>query len=429
MSNLNRLYELIVKPVWRNVLRQPGRSLLVVSAAFFGSLGILFMLATINAFFYSMVHLTIDAGIGHVQLRPAGYARSRQNGLFLSSAGMPALQARFSALDPGVHYAPRLEREGLLQSGSASQGVQLIGIDPERENRVSIFHEWVQQGSLLDERQLQANAPLYRFGIPLVIGRENARKLEVDPGDSLVVSITDERGNFKSKRAIVAGIFASPSLDMDKSIALVRQQDLSQLYNRTDTLLSYLVFRTVSLDDAARLKSSLQKAVKGNNNVEVLSFKELEPGIVQIFDMANQFRFIAHFIMLIGFVLILFDSVSMSVFDRIREIGVIRAIGGKRAHLFGMVLLEALLLSAGGALLGIVAGSALCAWFYFSGLDLGSMASGLATMGMGSVIYPYLTLGDILETLGVTALVSGLAAIYPGVKAVRIQPVRAIYNR
>ena len=140
-------------------------------------------------------------------------------------------------------------------------------------------------------------------------------------------------------------------------------------------------------------------------------------------------RWITHLILMIGFALILFDSVSMSVYDRMREIGVIRAIGSPGGLVFWMVIFESAVLSLMGAGLGILMGGSIVTYYYFAGPNLGVFAKGLSIVGLGSVLYPYLTAADLAETLLVTLAVALLAALYPAWRAVRITPVEAIYHR
>lgn len=423
MRLLEYIY-LVIIPGYRNVLRQKRRSALVVSAALFGIMGILFMMANINAFFQSMINMTIDTGLGHVQIRPIGYLSKRASGMVLppDKSLLPMLEKKF----PDIKIAPRMEREAMIRSGNYNAGVMITGVDSIREKNISLYHKWIIDGSFFE----QASKLESRFGIvPCVIGKVNAEKMELEIGNTLVLSLSDQNSEYISFRTEVIGIFESPSDELDKYSVLLKKKHLSDLYLSNPDRIGYIVLKSNNIDDALHIKQRLKSELINIPGIEIPTYREIEPAIVQLFDMSAQFRWITHLIMMLGFALILFDSVSMSVFDRMREIGVVRAIGARPVIIFCTVIFESIFLTATGAILGILTGGLITLYFYHFGLDLGNFSQGLSTMGMGSTIYPYFTLFDILESFLVALGVGFLSSIYPAIKAIRIEPVQAIYNR
>lgn len=429
---------------YRNILRQPRRSLLVATTGFVGMLGLLFTMATVNGFIASMIRTGIESGLGHVQIRPEGFAETRRSGLVMANAAAVQRKLARANLPDDWSFAPRFEREGVMRIGIHSIGVQMLGVDPRRESATSGFDAWMLEGDLFQK----PTSPRDReFGvIPCVIGAVNANRLEVGPGDNVVLSITNEEGDLKSARARVAGVFQSPAEPVDRNTVLVKRADLGDLFlSRTDTkkdapeetagpiprrdAFGYFVFLGPSLTAAEEIKARIRELI-GDEPVDVMTYAELEPLFPQMLQISDQFSYISFFIMMIGFALILYDSVSMSVFERMREIGIVRAIGARPGFLFWTVIFESVLLALSGALLGLAVGALIIAYFQAFGLDLGAFAEGMETFGKsGSVIHPYLRVTDALEGLFLAILVSFLAGIYPARKAVKIEPVRAIYHR
>ena len=430
--------KMFLKLAYRNIVRERKRSALVMAAAGVGMLGILLTFSSMNGFFQAMISSGIDTGLAHVQIRPAGYLQTRKLGLVLEDgaailARLRAINEKLStpaATDAKFKYAPRLEREGLLRMGSFSRGVSFVGIVPELEKDVSSFKKYVIAGAFTtatDEKDRLQGI------VPCIIGRENARKMEVDVGDTVILTLNDASGSSRSARARVTGIFQSPAEPVDKYVVLMGLADLSRLYAGESDKIGYFAFRGKSLSGSDSLKTRVKTALGAAlplSKYEVATHAELEPSIPGILNMADQFNWIVSVIMLIGFAFILFEGVMMSVFERMREIGIIRAIGARPNFLFWMVIFESILLTFLGCLGGIALAAGITFYFQFYGLSLAMFAKGMETFGRsGSVIYPFLTVKDLGIALFVSLIVSVIAGAFPAWKAVKISPVKAIFNR
>ncbi|MCB1192039.1 MAG: ABC transporter permease [Leptospiraceae bacterium] len=415
---------LLLKLGWRNILRQKKRSVLVISTSFVGMIGVMFTLASMNGYYHSMVVSGIESGLGHVQIRPQGYLNSRKSGmsLFDASGILP-----FIKLPADVKFSSRLEREGFLKVSTFSRGLLMVGIEPETEKGVSSFEDWLVEGDFFEiTNQTDRDIGI----IPCLIGKANAIKLDVRTGDTVVLSTTSFDGSYKSALCKIAGVFQSPSEPVDKYTIILKREDLSLLYSDEKDRVGYIVFLGESIERTDFIQSELKKQIPQNAKVEVLSFKDLEPSILALFDIFLQFGWVMNFIVMFGFALILFESVSMSVFERTREIGIIRAIGSSPGMIFWMVIFESSLLTLVGAIAGIILGGGITLYFQSSGLNLMAFSKGMEFMGkFGTVIYPSLTLKNLVSSLTLALITGFLSGIYPAYKAVKISPIRAIYNR
>jgi ABC-type antimicrobial peptide transport system permease subunit len=120
------------------------------------------------------------------------------------------------------------------------------------------------------------------------------------------------------------------------------------------------------------------------------------------------------------------NTMLMSVLDRVKELGVLMAVGMKRRRIFLMIVLETFFLSITGSMLGIGLGSLTVFWFSRSGINLAWVSDGLSRYGMSSELYPVVHF-TMYPTLGLmVVVVSCVAAVYPALKAIRLNPASAI---
>jgi ABC-type lipoprotein release transport system permease subunit len=406
---------------WRNIWRQKKRSWIVISSAVVGILGILFAMAFLNGFLGSMLDSSIESGLGHAQVRPAGYSAERKSKMILKNPGEILQQIR-QGENLTFSYSPRFEREGFVRMGTEMRGVQVMGVDPEMEKRVSRFDQWLIEGNYLSPKP----SGLLK---PCLIGKVNAQKFEVKVGDALVISIGDKEGNTSSVRAVVEGIFQSPVETIDKYTVLMKREDLSRMYGNKTDLISYIPFLAGSIEKTQSLKTRLKSVLKGTE-AEVLTYRELQPSLTKMLDMSEQYIYIFYVILMLGFALILFDTIQISVMERTFEIGIMRAVGSSASFIFWMVLFESLLLAFFGCLLGLGIGSGITAVLESKGISLQYFSRGLEKMGgAASTVYPYLTTQNLLTgfLLGLGAAL--VAGVYPSIRALKIKPVKALEEK
>lgn len=139
---------------------------------------------------------------------------------------------------------------------------------------------------------------------------------------------------------------------------------------------------------------------------------------------------IFYVILLSGFSLTLMNTILMSVMERTREIGMMMAMGARGTIIFLQIVTESVLLSALGSLAGILLGVIVILVLSGPGISLAAFAKGMEMMGKsGTLIYPSLAWFDIISSFSIAMIMSIAASVYPAWKAVRMLPVKAIYDR
>lgn len=406
---------------WKNIWRQKKRSIIILSSAAVGMLGILFTMGFMNGFLQTMMGAAIDSGLGHVQVRPAGYMKTKKLSLSIHNPEKLLKKLKNSGLK---NWSPRFEREGALRLDTRFRGVNVVGIDSESEKRVSTFHRWITDGRFLESDEPKS------ILVSALIGKVNAEKFEVETGDSLVLSIGNQKGNAASVRIKIVGIFQSASEALDKTIVIVHRKTLSRLYSGHKNMMGYISFKAKDRKNAESLFQQVKEIFRPVSEVEVLSYKSLEPTLSRMLEMSEKYMFIFYLVLMLGFGLTLFDTVTMSVLEKTYEIGLLRAIGSPGIMVFSMILFESLFLTALGSSLGIGIGFGVVKILENSGISLEFFSKGLELMARsGNYIFPFLTLSNLLTALGLGVFVSLFAGVFPAIKGVRMIPVHALREK
>ncbi len=395
---------------WRNIWRNPRRSLIVMSSVVIGLMAIMIYDALSQGMMNQMLENQVGAHVAHLQIHKKGFNDNKiiQNYVPNPGAVETALQNH-----PNVaHYSKRVLTFGIISSTTASSGVSLVGIEPDREARVTKISR-----SLIAGR--------YLSGAPheIVIGQKLAEKLDVGLGDKVVAMASALGGSIGSDMFRVVGVYRTFSSEFDKISVYISLQSAQNLLELGDNVSEFAVI-TKNLDKELELKNDLV-AVLGDQ-YEVLTYQELLPLLIMQVDMYRESIFIFYAIIGLAMVFGIINTMLMSVFERIQEFGVLMAIGFKNSRLFVMILLEALLLGLVGTAVGFCLGYLAYLPLSAHGLDLSAFAEGLNSFGVGTVIYPVLTIESVLSAISVVPIIAVLGALYPAVRAIRLEPVNAI---
>lgn len=167
-------------------------------------------------------------------------------------------------------------------------------------------------------------------------------------------------------------------------------------------------------------------AARLGDRYEVLSYADIMPLMISQMQIYEQSMYIVYIIIGLAMIFGIVNTMLMSVFERIHEFGVLMSIGMKNRRLVAMVLAEAFLLGASGAVLGLAVGVGIILPLSHSGLNLSMFSESLTSFGTGSIIYPVIRFEAILQALLIIPLIAVMGALYPAFKATRYQPVEAI---
>jgi ABC-type lipoprotein release transport system permease subunit len=411
---------LLVRLAWRNLWRAWRRSAVVLTAIAVGLAASLALVAWTRGVMVQMADNQIDSHLADIAVHALGYQADPDvaNGLSDGGAGVLAvLDAR-----AGVHAAPRVVGDGLVQSARSSIRAAIVGVDPSREPDVTIVAESVVEGEYLSTRI----RPKYARGLPpILIGRAMAERLRLGLRDKLVLHVPGETGLGAFR---VRGLFVSPSAEFDKGFAFIQLSDAQRLFDVGGGVTEV----AIALDRPSRageLQEELRRGLEeiyADAPVEVLRWQERQPQFAALLDLMSETAWILYAAVFVAMVFGIANVVLMSVFERTREFGVLRSLGLGAGRLVALILTESLLLTALGVVIGVGLGIPLVLWLGAVGIDLGVFAETLRAYGVGAVMYPRLASEDLSSPILLAAVTALLAGIWPAVKVARLRPAQAL---
>ena len=398
---------------WRNVWRYRRRSLLTVLTIGLGLAFNILMRGIGDGFHEQMVDNSVRAEIGHIEIHRAGY---QHDPALLKTLPDPQLIEQVVPHTPHLRgYSFRVLGDGLASTADNSAGVSIIGIDPQAERTVTTIDHAVIAGKFLD-------AGMHR---PILIGERLAQTLNAHLDDKVVLVVQAADGSMGAQLFHVAGIFRSGSPELDRGVVYLLRNDAQSLF----VLPGGLTEAAILLDSSqsvAQAQDFLARRLSGKG-VEVLPWYVVEPFLRQFIQLDDAFFYIIVLILFFVIAVGILNTVMMSVFERVREFGVMMALGTRPGQVVRMVVQEAAALGLFGVALGAAVGSGLTILFAYTGINLAHYAEGASALGITTtVIRPELTASNLVfSDLSVFCVVL-LVALYPAMKAAALKPVEAI---
>jgi putative ABC transport system permease protein len=409
----------LVVIAWRNLLRGWRRSGVVLLAIAVGLAACLLLVGWSHGFVRQMADNAVSTRLADLAVHAQGYRKNPDPQRNLPDGGREIADAleRF----PGAHAAPRLIGDGLLQSSRRSSRIVLVGVDPLLEARVSIVPQ-----ALIEGRMPTRTPPGVARRLPgIAIGAAMAERLRVKVGDKVVVHTPGEDGLGAFR---VSGIFRTSSSEFDRSTAFVRLEDAQRLLALPDRVTEVVV----ALDDRdtlpeLRRRASAELALAHPElALEVLTWQEREPRMAAMLELMANTSWIIYAAVFVAMAFGIANALLMMVYERIREFGMLRALGLSARGLLALVLLESVLMTVIGTALGLAIGVPIVLWVGHVGLDMSRFAAGMTEFGIGTRVYAQLEPRDVAMPVGVALVTAVLAALWPAWKAVRLRPAEAI---
>ncbi|MBW2451305.1 MAG: ABC transporter permease [Deltaproteobacteria bacterium] len=404
-----------VSLAWRNLWRNRRRTIITLAAI---SFSIMLVQAFHNLSFgvyESMVDSGVRAGSGHIAIYHTGYLNTRDESLSFPVASLPEVIEQI----PGVVQAlPRIYLPALAQTSRESRGVVLIGVEPKKERLTNPFLQNLSDQSMIRKSNSR----------DAIIGQRLLQELQIKPGQKFVVTAQHRDGSLHSELLRVRGIINTGMKDIDSSLILIGSQRAAMLSGHIGNVHELaIVLKSAWLD--RQVFPEIAKRLVNHPNVEAVNWEQAMPNLANAIklDYASQ-KFIFLIILLIVTIGVI-NTMLMSVMERMREFGVILALGSTPVKLGGLILLEALILGCIAALLGSFLGC-LATWYLATvGIDLETFMP--ETLEFGGVVFDTVLRAnwDIAWMAQIAIYVIGLtvfAALYPAVKAGRISPMEGM---
>ncbi len=400
----------IWRMAWRNIGRSPRRTGIVVTAVSVGLAGVLLAMAVNYGMVFQMIQTAIATELGHLQIHGAGFDQKPGLEIRIEEGERLAIDA-LSDL-PGLQaWAPRIRSQGLVFSTRANVGVQVVGIDPAREARVSVLADSIVSGEYLDGQRRK-----------LLLGEKLASRLHAGIGDKLVLSVQDAQGEMTGEAFRVGGLFRTASGEFDRSSVFLRIDEGKQLFGLGEAI-SELVVVADQRSGVEDLKRAIEARLSGD--LEVRTWEEIQPMLVFFVELFEQMGWFVYGAVFVAMAFGIANVLLMSVYERIREIGILMAIGMGPRRMVASIVIESLLLTLLGVGIGLAVG-VISIWLLRDGIDLSRWAEGLTAYGVGTKIVPVIRTGDLIIPILVAIVIAVFASLWPALRAVRIRPADAV---
>jgi len=392
----------------RNVRRNARRSLFTVVAIAFGLLCLIVFQALKAGLHREMIISTVQLDAGSLQIHAAGY---EMNLAALKKIPGPEKVSKALGAINEKRFSLRIKSSALLLADKKSSSVVLSGVDPDEERAVTFLSGKVVKGRYVNDEG------------GILIGRALAESIGVEIGGDIMLTAQDRQGLPVTGRFPVIGIYATELSSFDRTHVFMHRKDVQEFLH-ADTIITEIAVRTDSMhEDGAAEKL---RAVLSEKDYQVRTWKEIAPDVQQIIDLNDATM---QLLILIVFAIIamgITNTMTMVIFERFRELGILSAIGTAPSGILTMVVMESFFLGAIASLLGSLAAVAACAYLGRYGIDLTSFTSSNQYFATSHVLKAHLLLKDLVIANIVTLATALIGGIYPAWKASRLKPVDAI---
>lgn len=412
------------KIAWRNLWRNRGRTLITASGLAFGYLAAVVMVGLTDGMSAELIENGTRLLVGQVQVHADDYLPERN--MYRTIGGrdgtdVAALLTRIESHADIADVTARLYGGGLLSSGAETKAGLLLGVDPERESRVSTLLSGLAEGRLPVAGRYE-----------VLVGSDMARQLDLSLGDEVVVVAPAADGSMGNDLYTLVGTFETGTPGIDSNYAILPLPDLQLLMAMAPSRIHEVVMTVTRPWDTPAIAAAIAAELAGGEpSVSVKPWTELRPELFEAITLMDSVNFV---IVLVIFAMAIFgvaNTMLIGTFERRREFAVIRALGTTPGGVWRTVVYEGVILGAIALLAGALLTAPILFWWHSSPPDLSSVIGGFSWSG--SQWRPILRVEYSLDAPIISAvalfLTAIFAAVYPAWRATRVPPADALADR
>ena len=401
-----------ISMAWRNVWRNGRRSAVTITAMAFALWVLVLYSGLVTGYMGGMERDLLDLELGEIQIVGDGYRDDPS--LYVAIEDVPALLSKLDAA--GLPASARLLGGGLGAVGQQSAGIMLVGLDVARDAQVTQVSEHLAEGQWLDPTRPD----------DVVLGRRLARVLNASPGDELLVLSQGADGGIANALFTVRGILGSVGDSADRATVFMLDGAFRGLMAMPEGA-HQITVRVGDGQDLLGAKASVQAMAPG---LDVQTWRELMPTLATMLDSSRALLSVIFFIVYLAIGILVLNAMLMAVFERIREFGVMKAIGYGPFTVFSLIVVESGIQVVLAAVVGVVLALPFMHYLATTGIDVGSLG-GTSVMGMSmrqtwhGVFTPEGVAGPVIALV----LMVSFAVIWPALRAARIRPLDAMRHQ
>lgn len=400
----------LIKIAWRNVWRNKLRSLTVITSIVLGLWAGFFTMALTLGLNEQRMDSAVKSYLSHVQVHHPD---------FLENYNIKDVINKPNALYSAIQENPLVKKSsmrtiiaGMGSTAHGSIGLQVIGIDPEQEKKITSISNSIVKGTYFSEIKSK----------PAIIGQALADKLKLDIKKKLYITFVDENGDQQKIKLKVEGIFKTASSMFDEANVFMKREDLANAIGRSE-IVHEIPILCHSIDQADELKADLSAEFP---EVTIETWSDLAPELGYADEMMSTFIYIFMGIILLALSFGIINTMLMAVLERKRELGMLMSVGMNKSKVFLMILLETIFISTIATPIGIALSYWIIVHFGEHGIDLSVVGKGLERFGIGSRVYTFLPASLYWNICILTLIVTFFSSLLPARRALKLDPAEAV---
>jgi len=395
---------------WRNLWRNYRRTLIMLLAITVGVWAMIFMTALLRGMVDNMVRTGISVLPGHVQIHAMEYRDDPSVTHSLPAASKAILEVLNG--EQVTAWAGRVKVPAMISSEQDNRGITLLGIDPGGEMALGFDSADVIEGRFLDGPDDRG----------IVIGKKLMQRLETRLGKRVVVMSQDPENAIADRGFRVVGVYEADLESREESFVYAGRDVIQGMLGMGSDV-SELAILGHDYRTPDSLTLSIRDAVPADQ--EVLSWLELDPYLSTMMRVMDGFVLVWMVVIFLALSFGLVNTLMMAIFERVREIGLMRALGMRPSAIVYQILVESLMLLALGLLAGNVLAISTILWLK-DGIDVSAISEGMEMMGAASVMYPVMEWPDLVLANAVVIGLGIITSLLPAWRAAQYRPVEAL---
>lgn len=405
---------MIFKIAWRNIYRNRKRSLITVTSIFAALFLIILMRALQFGFYDNIIKTVVESYAGYVEIHADGYwdNQSLDNSMEVDQK----LINDINSVEGVENIVQRLQTFSLISMGEKTKGGVINGVDISDEQKITDWNKKMVSGSFdLGENEI-------------IVGKGIAEYFDIRENDTLILYGQGYRGMMAAGKYPVKGVIDLKNPDLNK-LGIFMTIESARNYVSSEEISTHIIIDKEQYYDEEKIVKDLSQIL--SKDYEIMTWKETLPEIEQTITADSAGGLIMAFILYIIVVFGMFGTVLMMTEERKYEFGVLISIGMSRIRLFGIILIETIILSMMGVLLAIILTYPISYYFNLNPIDMAALMGEGADQMMEdlgfSPLAPMSISWDIpLSHALVIFIFSLLISIYPAIKILNLNPVKSM---
>jgi ABC-type lipoprotein release transport system permease subunit len=398
---------------WRNLWRNRRRTALALTAIGLSQALVIFYGGILRGYSDWMVETITGPMLGHAQVHAPGWRKERAMDETLPHAAESIAAIRRV---PEVEDASgRIYAPALAAKGRQGYAVIVLGVSPQEESGRS---------------GLLASAKTLPSGRRVLVGSALASQMGLAPGDTLAVIGQAADGSLANDLYPIAGVVTTPVDLVNRMGVVMDLREAQTLFVMPDEA-HEIIIRARRADEAADVAARVA-ALPLLRGEEVLDWKQIAPEMLDLVDLVEVSWLFVLVLVFIAAAAGVANTMLMATFERVRELGMLLALGARPARIVRLIVVESLALGVTGALLGTGLGALVVAITHRTGVDFAALVAGspsdVAFMGMNMsmTVFPSLAATHVVQGFLAVAVTSMVASVWPAARAARLQPSQAM---